>query len=150
VRLERKPSAKAKETISDLCKKIKKFLYENKEGRIPRSRWIESDKTGAKVYIRKGCYVLDKEKLSCCFCFANIDIPQNLQKMGIFSSLLDFVIDNNPFEAIYVESVCNLNLVNYLVKRGFTIKSGDENYPEGTRSYYLMMANRLDLEHPLS
>lgn len=125
------------QAISNLLNRIDDFLYENKDGRLPRSCWISCEDTGAKAYIRKGFYMLDGHNLSCCFCFASIDIPECLQRQGIFTNLLDYVIANCPWEAVYIESVLNIDLARYLLKRGFHIKSGDEALPEGCRSYYL-------------
>lgn len=149
--LVRKPSPEAKKAITTLSRRMQNFFYKHKEGRISRSRWIECDDTGAKVYIRKGYYlVTEQHDLRCCFCFANIDIPDKLQKQGIFTALLDFAIERSPFKVIYVESVCNMDLVRFLLKRGFKVKEGDEVLPEGTRSYYLDLANMLDSTDPSS
>jgi len=144
VQSARKCSIEVNQAIFNLRKGIKEFISANKEGVFSRSRWIECDDTGAKIYIRKGYYLVDEGDPRWCFCFANLDIPDKLQQNGIFTALLDFAIMNSPWRVIYVEIVCNNFLEDYLLKRGFQMKKGDEVLLEGTRSYYFDLANRID------
>ncbi len=90
--------------------------------------WINYP-NGMKVYVRKGHHMIG-DTVESTFDVANISVPENLQKGGLFTYWLK-TAEAEASERdliVFVESVLNPHLAEFLTKRGY-IKTGDDMCP---------------------
>lgn len=82
------------------------------------------------IYVRKGWHRLPDFRMPVeTFDIANINVPQTMQKQGIFTRWLEMaedVANEEGFAAVFVESVLNPDLAKFLAKRGYTQSGPDE------------------------
>lgn len=84
-----------------------------------RSTWVADDTIS--VYVRASRRVLDGEmpKTTNCLDLATFDVPEELQKQGIFTRFLHEAEEINPWPFTYVENVLNPVIVPLLLREGW-------------------------------
>lgn len=83
-----------------------------------RNAHITNDIT--QLYVRISTRQFDgKMEASNCFDIATIDVDEDHQRKGIFTSILNFIIRNCPCKYLYVECVVNLVIIPLLTRNGF-------------------------------
>lgn len=54
-----------------------------------------------------------------CLTILEVDVDKRYRRMGIFKDLLQIMEDATHFEAVYVDTIINPHLEDFLVKRGY-------------------------------
>ena len=98
------------QTFPTLVSFIESFNY---------NAWLESFQL--KIYVRKGWHSVDGSVRSCLD-VANIVVEPQYQKQGLFKTWIERaeqVAAKHDFYCVYVESIHNDHLSDYLTKRGY-------------------------------
>ena len=74
-----------------------------------RNQWLVSDTI--KVYLRKGHHPIG-DKIAKTLDIANIELEERGQGTG--TALINWLHEQNPFEATYIESILNNRLYDHL------------------------------------
>ena len=91
-----------------------------------KTEWLHD--TQMRVYVRKSQRLLPNEaKLIKTLDIASVEIYPQWRRKHIFTNFLDYAYENNPWDAVYIESVFNPFLMSILEKRGYHI-IGLNNY----------------------
>lgn len=85
-----------------------------------RNTWIYGRRI--KVYIRRSNRLIN-DKIMSCLDLANVEVDENYRGIGIFTKFLDDFEFNaiQMKRVVYVESIPNLRLYNYLLRRGYKL-----------------------------
>jgi N-acetylglutamate synthase and related acetyltransferases len=97
--------------------------------------WLYYD--DIEIYVRKSHRCFKRDIIARTFDVANIKVNEQMQGQGIFTHWLTVIEDaarKAGFECVYVESLLNPRLADFLARRGYTQKGGIE-----PPSYYLML-----------
>lgn len=108
---------------------LKEFLSESEKLIINR-KWIDDD--DMKVYVRKSRRLLTPDLISVCLDIASVEVEEEKQGKGIFSSFLEKAHEMNPWDATYIECVVNQKLRAFLEREGWTQGKTD------TQSFFLL------------
>lgn len=99
--------------VKEYCEQAKKsdnYRY------LSKGYWVITYFT--KLYIRlNAIHYCDVPRKT--FDIATIEIKESFRRKGIMNAIVDHVIDINPFEAVYVESVQYDWFKEYLLKKNF-------------------------------
>jgi hypothetical protein len=83
-----------------------------------RNAWLETFEW--KIYVRKQSYRKFQNECYLCFDIASVEVGEEFQHQGIFTSFLAHLETNYHFN-LFVENIYNPSLISILEKRGFTI-----------------------------
>ena len=104
-----------KVSISD---KLQKFLLSSN-----RNEWLSDGKM--KVYVRKSKRCFDGVTLLTCFDCATVEVED--KGKGTFKKFIKEFHEINPFQASFIESVCEPRLAEWCEKNNWT-KFRENNY----------------------
>ena len=104
--------------IDDILNQIEEFMN------LPiKNKWIGNDEI--KIYIRKSKRYIN-EKMIDCFDIATIEVEK--QGKGLFTKILDQIIQKYPTTNIFIESIMEPRFRGFFKRKGFKYIS--EMYPE--------------------
>lgn len=89
----------------------------NKKNKLLYSQWILTEKY--KLYLRIN-------KLNKSITIAVIEVEESLRGKGIGTFIINYIVNNNPYNKTIIESVNNPDLYRSLIKKGWL---EDENIP---------------------
>lgn len=108
-----------------------------------RAKWLYFKDIA--VFVRKSTRIREKGTYLQCFDVANVNVPINHQKQGVFTRFLETaeeMAENGGFDGIFVESVINRGLWSFLDRKGYEIFQKGECY---TPNYYKTVKKYEDL-----
>lgn len=113
--------------MNDFINQIHEFLDSeiSKNKKLNSQKWIESDTI--KLYIRYTPQRFINEKLITTIDIAAISIAPRLQGKGIFTNILESIETKYSNIPIFVESIENQRLYNWLIKRGYKLVQNTTN-----------------------
>lgn len=96
----------------------------NRNSPFNSREWIETD--NAKLYIRYTPKRYIDNKIITTIDIATISIHPKFQGQGIFTEILTF-LETNYGLPIYIESILNVKLKEFLINRGYQEVNNTEN-----------------------
>jgi hypothetical protein len=109
---------KYQQDIETIIQEIKELL--NSKNMFPRNKWILTD--NVKLYIRKSKRFIENE-MRDFLDISSVEVEPKGEKL--FTNLLDRIEKEFSDKNIFVESILNDRLYEFLLKRGY-LKTNDE------------------------
>jgi hypothetical protein len=113
-----------------LIEQLKLFMQEAEE-RLVSSRWIHDE--NMKVYVRKGRRSVYPGQMSITLDIATVEVDEDKQGQGLWTTFLEKAHELNPWEATYIENVLNPVLAESLIRHGWMI--ANSNF--GSHSFFM-------------
>lgn len=115
--------------MNKYIEELQNFLWSKRS-----NAWISYEHLN--VYVRKAHHFWDGSRKSTLD-VANINVPHPYKGRGLFTAWLtqaEIIAREEGFEAVYVESLLNPRLADFLYRRGYTLIE-----PSSPPCYYLMV-----------
>lgn len=90
-----------------------------------RNHWLNLPKI--KVYVRKSKRIIDG-KIINFFDIASVEVSKTSQKKGVFTKFLQSLLIDYPEQNLYIESILNPILFDFLERYKFKIHNKENMY----------------------
>lgn len=121
--------------MSKMRPTLEEFLeYQKKPGSV-RNVWLQG--RHYDFYVRRSVRMIGNERVST-FDLASLSVHHSHQGKGILTSFIHKVAKICDYDYIYVESVLNIQLRDWLIRKGFT---RDDRTSELSPGFYIKIAD---------
>jgi hypothetical protein len=103
--------------MSEINELLLDFIKESRD-KFAYNQWLFTPEM--KVYVRKAHHLIKGDVL-CCLDIATIEIIPEKRRQGLSKDLLRFALENNEYDALYIENVQEKEIAQYFFKNNWGV-----------------------------